>query len=339
MYDPRQPPAPARALWVTAGVSVLLHLLLGWGLGLTLQASDAVPVSATPPAPPRVDFELVESPESAQVDEAPENARFVSDRDTRAQDLADLELPATGRPHAPETGEGHERRQQATAPRPGSTPTVTVPSSPSRPQPPVAPNIPEPVDEPAEAPAEEPEESRQPEREEADVTVAAPSRQPAERQQAQPPVPPSPQQAPSPGEAPSVAPESRQGEIGYSEAEEDMLADALARGEFSNEASRHLFADYYLAMRREIERTWNLLLTTRYTGLDASRAVIDFTIRPDGSLGSLVVQAAEGDTLFPVVGASAIQRSAPFGPRPVDPRMPPELQALPLRIRVNFTYQ
>lgn len=338
MRDPRQPPAPSRALWVTAGVSVALHLLLGWGLGWTLQVSDAVPMAeraAVPPSPPRVDFELVETPESAQVDEAPDNARFVSDRDTRAQDLAELELPATDRPHAPEAGEGHERRQQATAPRPGATPTVTVPSAPARPQPPVPPA----PDEPAEEPAEEPEESRQPERDEADVTVSSPAERPEERRERQLPVPPSPQQAPSPGEAPSVAPESRPGEIGYSEAEEDMLADALARGEFSNEASKHLFADYYLAMRREIERTWNLLLTTRYTGLAPSRAVIDFTIRPDGTIGSIIVQAAEGDTLFPVVSSSAIQRSAPFGPRPVDPRMPPELQALPLRIRINFTYQ
>ena len=68
-------------------------------------------------------------------------------------------------------------------------------------------------------------------------------------------------------------------------------------------------------------------------------AGVECDILPDGSLGSLVVRMAEGDALFPVVSSSAIQRSAPFGPRPVDPRMPPELQALPLRIRINFTYQ
>ena len=81
---------------------------------------------------------------------------------------------------------------------------------------------------------------------------------------------------------------------------------------------------------------------TRYTGLEPSRAVVDFQILPDGSVRGLAVRSGEGDEeIFPLVCSMAVRNAGPFPPVPYDsiPQLPPGVEDLPLRVRVNFNYR
>lgn len=342
MADPRQPePTASRALWVTVVLSLVVHVLLGLTMGYSVRRADAVAVLPPEPERPRIDFELIDTPESAQVEEAPESS-FLSNRNTRAQDRADGAPPADRRPRITEDGEVHDLRAQATAPNPGvPQPGVAVPSRPSPPQPPAP-----------ESPAAEPEEAtrearERPRRDDAVTVAGAEERlreeereQPAETpQERRPPSPPSPRATGPEATALAPSPTPRQGKISYNQAEKDLISKAIEEGEFSYQATQSLFADYFLSIKHEVETKWNLLLYSRYSNLEPSRTVVDVLILPDGTLGDMAVSLREGDELFPVVSSAAIRNSAPFGPIPYDPRMPTEAQSLPLRIRFHFTYR
>lgn len=317
--DPQQPRPTSRALWATVVLSLAVHALLAWTLGYSVRRADAVAVLPPEPQQPRIDFELIDTPESAEVEEAPDST-FLSNRNTRARDRADDAPPANRRPRIADDGETHDLRAQAAAPNPGvPTPGVAVPSRPSPPQPPVPETPP---------PRAEPEDRiRETQREPAAET-------PRERRE---PVPPSPRADGPEATALVPSPTPSPGKISYNRAEQDLLSKALEEGEFSYEATQSLFADYFLGIKNEVETKWNLLLFGRYSNLDPSRTVIEVLVQPDGTLGEMVVSAREGDELFPVVSSVAIKNSAPFGPIPYDPRMPAEARDLPLRIRFHFT--
>lgn len=339
--DPQQSRTTSRALWVTVVLSLAVHALLAWTLGYSVRRADAVAVPPPePPSQPRIDFELIDTPESAEVEEAPDST-FLSNRNTRAQDRADDAPPANRRPRISDDGETHDLRAQAAAPNPGvPNPGVAVPSRPSPPQPPV-PETP-PVDEPEDSAREN---RQRPEQDDA-VTVAGAEEQVREAERDRPaetprqrrePVPPSPQADGPEATALVPSPTPSPGKISYNQAEQDLLSKALEEGEFSYEATQSLFADYFLGIKNEVETKWNLLLFSRYSNLEPSRAVIEVLVQPDGTLGEMVVSARDGDELFPVVSSVAIKNSAPFGPIPYDPRMPAEARELPLRIRFHFT--
>lgn len=323
MNDTRQPDPSSRILWVTVGLSLLVHALLALSVGYSVRQAEAVAVARPEPQEPRIDFELIETPESAEMEEAPEST-FLSNRNTRAQDLTENGPAANRRPRITEDGEIHDLRAQATAPNPGvPEPGVAVPSRPSPPQPPVS-----------ETSTAEPEETarearERPEREE-------PAETPRERR---PPSPPSPQTSGQQATALAPSPTPQRGKVSYNEAERDLISKAIEQGEFSYEATQSLFADYFLNIKREVETKWNLLLFGRYSNLEPSRTVIEVLVRPDGTLGEMVVSRREGDDLFPVASSVAIKNSAPFGAIPYDPRMPEEARNLPLRIRFHFTYR
>jgi hypothetical protein len=307
---------PRRAFWVAVVLSLVLHGLTGWSLARDWTVlPEAAPPPPAAPSSPRIDFNLVETPESARVETPPEDPELFSDRDSRSQDTAP-EGEVTERPRAVTDGEGLEQRVQAAAPE--VEPWVDAMSST------VAQAYPQP-----EVTAREVPESR----ERAEVEVAAPVEEPRPRRPEQRPAPRTPP-------AESAAPRRdtpRPGAPGFSEAEKAELERALERGEFSYEATQHFFADYYLRMRREVEVTWNLLLSTRYLGLDPSRAVVDFQVLPDGSLGEVHIRTLEGDELFAGACVGSIRRSAPFGPVPYDARLPEETRGLPLHMRYTFT--
>lgn len=341
-------------LAITLLLSLLFHggglLVLGYGL----QPTRLTAVAAQPETDP-LRFELVETSESAEVEEPRDSdSRMFSDRNTRSQERRpDPDLPRTDSPRITQDGEGHDLRPVGTAPRLGApSPPTAPPSAASRPSRP-APSS------PAQAPREPSEDPREPSRERSGIQVRsepvpeAPPPDPPQEETAPetPPRPPQPQSRPSPAAPPAreTAPPTafqlgetfRPGKPSLSPVEEDLLARAEAEGEMSFEATQHFFAEYFLRMRREIETTWTLLLTSRYKKMDPSRAVFDFLVRPDGTLDGLSPLGAEGDELFPLVCGLAVRNSAPFGPVPYEtvPQLPESARRLPLRVRVTFNYQ
>lgn len=338
-------------------------------LGYGLQPVDLVAVAAADPD--RADplrFELIETSEAAEVDEPRDSdSPFVSDRNTRSQQRElDPDVPATGAPRIPQEGESHDLRQVGTAPERGlPSPPTAPPSSPSRPSPPLPPSPssraqPQQEEDPDREPASPPTgiqvrpepipDALPPERtrdESRDEPWEEPREEPIETQPApssrpRPATPPSPAAPPAEQETPPTAfqlgERVQPGRPSLSPVEQDLLARAEAEGEISFEATKHFFADYYLRIKREIENTWVLLITTRYKSMDPSRASFEFLVLPDGSIAGLRPLGAEGDELFPLVSGLAIRNSAPFGPVPYEAvaRLPASAQSLPLRIQANF---
>lgn len=341
-------------LALTLFLSLLFHggglLVLGYGL----QPSRLTAVAAQPETDP-LRFELIETSESAEVEEPRDSdSRLFSDRNTRSQERRlDPDLPTTDSPRIPQDGESHDLRPVGTAPRLGApSPPTAPPSAASRPSRPSPSSRAQPTRETTE-PSREPTSERsgiqvRPE----PVREAPPPDPPREKTAAEtPPQPPRPQSRPTPAAPPAeeTAPATafqlgetfRQGKPSLTPVEEDLLARAEAEGELSFEATQHFFADYFLRMRREIETTWTLLLTSRYKKMDPSRAVFDFLVRPDGTLADLSPLGAEGDELFPLVCGLAVRNSSPFGPVPYEavPQLPESARRLPLRVRVTFNYQ
>lgn len=344
------PDLPRTSLTVPVVVSLVLHLLglLAVGRGWV---PLAVPVPPPEPASNPLRFELVETPESAAVEEA-RDAELVSNRDTRSQQpVPDPERAVTRTPDVPREGEGRDLRPTGTAPQLGMPQPPRAPAAqPSRPSRP-SPSRPE--DRPTpEAETDTPEGLRvEPRPQRAPPPRQEPEQRDAEPTERQEPSRPRPESPPSPRVPAADEPvpptafqideESRRGQPSLSQAEKEMLARAEAAGEYSFEATQHLFADYFLRLRDQIENTWLLLLTSRYTGLDRSRAVVDFLIQPDGTVTALTPQASEGDELFPLVSTLAVRNAAPFDPVPYDaiPDLPPGARDLPLRVRVTFNYR
>lgn len=343
-----------RPLALTLLLSLLVHggglFVLGYGL----QPTRLTAVSAQPETDP-LRFEIVETPESAEVEEPRESdSRRFSNRDTRSQERrSDPDLPRTDSPRIAQDGESHDLRPVGTAPRRGAPSPPTAPPStasrPSRPSPQSTARPSQETAEPSEQAAAEPSGIQvRPE----PVPEAPPPDPPREETAARtPPSPPQPQSRPSPAAPPAeeAAPPTafqlgetfRPGKPSPTPAEEELLARAEAEGEFSYQATEHFFADYFLRMRREIENTWVVLLTSRYRKMGPSRAVFDFQVQPDGTLADLSPLSAEGDELFPLVCGLAVRNSAPFGPVPYEavPQLPETVHRLPLRVRVTFNYQ
>lgn len=341
-------------LALTLLLSLLFHggglLVLGYGL----QPSRLTAVAAQPETDP-LRFELVETPESAAVEEPRDSdSRLFSNRNTRSQERrSDPDLPLTDSPRIPQDGESHDLRPVGTAPRLGApSPATAPPSAASRPSRPAPQSTAQPSTETAE-PSEKPAPETSGIQVRPEPVREAPPPDPPRREIASrtPPRPPQPQSRPTPAAPPAeeTAPPTafqlgetfRPGKPSLTPVEEDLLARAEAEGEFSFEATQHFFADYYLRMQHEIETTWTLLLTSRYRKMDPSRAVLDFLVRPDGTLAELSPLAAEGDELFPLVCGLAVRNSAPFGPVPYEavPQLPESAHRLPLRVRATFNYQ
>lgn len=339
-------------------LSVVVHLALLLGVGAGVRRGTVAAAADSPERDP-LRFELVETPESAATEETRESD-LLSNRTTRSQEPSpERERPVTGSPDLPQRGESHDLRPEGTAPRLGPTrPPAPAPRAPSRASPPQ-------VRQQAREPTREqlartessgiqlPEESapRRPPAAPPGDTEPAPEEQrptaearPGPSRQPRPPRPPAEpsRTEPAPPTAFQLDDSFRPGRPSLTPAEEEALARAEAEGEFSFEATQHFFADYFLHLRREIENTWVLLLMTRYTGLEPSRAVVDFQILPDGSVRGLAVRSGEGDEeIFPLVCTMAVRNAGPFPPVPYDsiPQLPPEARDLPLRVRVNFNYR
>ncbi len=338
-----------RGFAVALGCSLAAHLGMGFALGqdgFVRLLRPRTPV-VVPPEPQPVRFTLVESPDSAETDVPPEESRFVSDRNTRAQDQTPpAEEVREDQPRIEEEGESYDLRTVARAP------VVAIPN-PTPPPPAAEPRSPAPVPlEPAPTPAAPV--GIVPER----PPAAEPVPQPApDRPVHRPPPPPPPPITLLPKKGATqerrqiaklqkeiaalrAAAEVQPGRVTESQVHAVELANARVRGEFSYGAAQHFFGAYLLEMKRRVEREWFSRLLTDYSRVVHSRVVIDFKVYGSGSVGNMAFVEQQGDEYFAVLCWHAIEAAAPFDtvPYATVQGIPPELQNKPLNIRFTFHY-
>ncbi len=111
---------------------------------------------------------------------------------------------------------------------------------------------------------------------------------------------------------------------------------ALKSGFTSFEANRHELGEYMLHVRSLVEREWRSALRIRYTGVSRTEAVIECSIRPDGSLEYARVIDPGLSLTYAVLCRQAIEQAAPFGPFPFD--VPEIYRKDNLEITWKFSY-
>jgi outer membrane biosynthesis protein TonB len=304
-----------RRMILAVTLSVLIH-----GAGFALLRRACVPAPAWPPpesAPIVLDLQPDPPPPPAQ--EPP-------------RQLVDVAVPAP-KPVAPtdriaETSA--ESMDQAPSPEDNAAPALEVdefdalPTMAARPEPP-APAAPPP---PPKAAKKEPESPRKNASQPAEIEdpldeVLDPDTV-NERAESAPDAPmrvaqntPAPPERPSPGMTRERGGMTRQGVTNF-------------------DAIQHEIAPYLKQVRERVERRWNEMLYTRYSGTSPAKAVIDCAISPDGKLVSVTVVGADGDRLYGALCKDAIQRAGPFGPFPFE--VPAIYRDKNLEIRWTFNF-
>ena len=128
---------------------------------------------------------------------------------------------------------------------------------------------------------------------------------------------PAPPQRPSPGTSRDRAGVSRQGVTNF-------------------DAIQNEIAPYLKHVRQLVERRWNEMLYTRYSGTSPVTAVIDCAINPQGELVSVTVVGPDGDRLYSALCKDAVRRAGPFGPFPFE--VPDIYRDKNLEIRWTFNF-
>ena len=128
---------------------------------------------------------------------------------------------------------------------------------------------------------------------------------------------PAPPQRPSPGSSRERAAVSKQGATNF-------------------DAIQNEIAPYLKQVRQQVERRWNEMLYTRYSGTSPVKAVIDCAINPQGELVSVTVVGPDGDRLYSALCRDAVQRAGPFGPFPFE--VPDIYRGKNLEIRWTFNF-
>lgn len=332
----------SRSFKIALVLSLLIHLCAFVALGQEqvsqrLIAPPAVAVKQQQKKPESVQFELVDTPASAEVKSPPKQTNLMSNRNTRAQDMFESEKKLKNSPHMEgKNPDVKDTRKQAIAvPQPPAPPAQPQPKAPEPAE--AHPQKPAPQEQPKKQPTEKPKE--------AEMMLA-------ERK----PEPPRPESAKTEKKeviqlaqktadtapaSPSVPAPPRSAAVDITTADSrNTDANAEITGELSFAASRHFFGDYLLKMKQAVERQWVSRLVTKYTGIVSSEAVIDFKIQPDGRVTDALVHSSEGDAYFPVLCISSINDAQPFGQIPYSEAagLPDEFLNKPLNIRFTFRY-
>lgn len=367
-----------RSFTVALGLSLLLHLGAALSFGSRRLAALLQPAPLALPQPRQVRFELVDTPKAAETKTPPAESRFMSNRNTRAQDNTPADDPTLrDQPKITEDGKSHDLRRVAKRP-PSVEPAVQFPSAPpapaAEPTPPVQASPPAPPSPPtppaARPPRPKPAAQKRDappaptQRDTAAVQVPAPARK-TEREPDRaapeptpaPPAPPVPEVQPLPKKDPTrerfeVAKaernlraleedaEAESGRPTLTRAEAEQLASARMQGEFSYGATKHFFGDYLLALKERVEQRWIARLVSEYSSVRHSRVVVDFKILASGEVTGLYVSGLEGDPYFKVICVHTIEDATPFPPVPYTEveGLPPDLVNKPLNIRFTFEY-
>jgi len=355
--------------------SVLLTLLFVAALPWLLGSNEVYARVDPEPRSIRLDFSTPEPPPppeeadpvrrlidaGAEAEEVVRDTDLISSKDSQAQDNSDAE----GDPARPDVDEVDDFDQLGTPPTPPPQPE----SPPVPPQPETDPTDPAPAQsEPAEAEPAPPEPAQA---EESGVEPMAPADPSAiqltqseetaeaddppepepieEREKAQEPAEPQApaEEAPPPerfevAQAPSADPSeaTRPSQpVPTQELRSTRGRDgggALQSGFTSFEANKHELGEYMLTVRDAVEREWRAALQTRYRGASRTFAMIECSIRPDGSLEYARI-VEPGDSLpYAILCREAIEKAAPFGPFPFD--VPKIYRDENLQIRWKFSF-
>jgi hypothetical protein len=109
-------------------------------------------------------------------------------------------------------------------------------------------------------------------------------------------------------------------------------------GGFTNfEANQHELGAYMLIVRGHVEREWKTALMTRYGGVGPAKAVLDCSIRPDGTLEYVRIVDGGNSPGFATLCKAAVERAARrFPPFPFE--VPQIYRSKNLEVRWQFTY-
>ncbi|MBI5117835.1 hypothetical protein HZA56_15275 [Candidatus Poribacteria bacterium] len=328
-------------------VSLLISALLHFGAVAAInQDVIARRIFTNPPSVPvaklkkneakPVQFELVDTPASARAATPQKNAKFMSDKDTRAQDTFKSEKKRPDSPHMEsKSDKAKDTRQRMILQRP-RTPSMEQRRSQknakearpdkARPRPEKSKQVEKEMTQKATTP-----ENAQSETQER-IEIA---REPEKKEIIQ-----LAKKASSPDEPAIAVPPPMAPRVITAASARDTEADAQITGELSFGATRHFFGEYLLKMKQAVERQWVSRLVSQYTGIVSSRAVIDFKIQPDGRVADIVVNSNDGDPYFPLVCVSSINDAQPFDKIPYaeTPGLPEQYMDKPLSIRFTFQY-
>jgi hypothetical protein len=339
----------ARITWAVT-LSLILHAALIPILGRTRSNALSAPIAprsepivlALTPPQDRPLKRLIEG--GAPAEAPPQPTDLISNRDTQAQDLS--EKSGATQPDADSPSEFDELAA------PEIQPVPSPPQPPAVEQPEIKPQ--EPASEPAEELAPpQPEETTpadmpvldaiEPTGPEPAVARRTPDQKTPQTQsrredrtpklaEEKPAAEPLPERFDVAKADPPLPPQTA--ELGIVRGREGGGADR--KGELSFEATKHAMADYMLAVRRKVERTWRSALQFRFSGTSKVAAVLECTISPDGRVVDVTILDRGDSFVYASLCKQAIERAAPFDPFPFD--VPDEMRQENLVIRWKFTY-
>lgn len=308
----------ATRIKIAAVFSLLIHVA-----GIALVGYDGRPMTAAIPVQPD-SIVLDLQPEPQPQPEAPRR-------------LVDVAVPAPTPPDpsdriAEEHAESMDLAMR-TAERPGPEleldefdrlPQEAAPPLPPAPAPaPTAPPMKQPAEEKKAPPREAPEVKRDPTPpDRVDEFLPKPSGAPA---------PPAPEEGPLKiAQAKPLLP--REPERGKTR----ERGGVTKQGETNFDAIQSEIAPYLKQVRDKVERQWNQMLYTRYSGTSPVKAVIDCAINPMGELVSVTVAGTDQDRIYSALCRDAVQRAGPFGPFPF--KVPEIYRGKNLEIRWTFSF-
>jgi hypothetical protein len=300
----------SKRIQIAAALSILLHAL---GLFALHYVPQPAPAPTTwPPKPIELDLQpdapaerepvqLVDVAQPAPMPVPP--ATRIAEQNAEAMDKAPTEVEQSSPRLAPEDFDKLAKR---------ATPE-------SKPVPPIAPPVRESEEENTAEESQEPTFEEMEEHLEGILNAKRtpeevdPQDEPIQVAQADPSIP----QRPSPGTSRARESGAKQGITNF-------------------QAIQSEIAPYLKHVRAQVEREWNEMLYTRYSGTSPVKAVIDCAISPSGELISVSAVGTPNDRLYSALCRDAVQRAGPFGPFPF--AVPDIYRDKNLEIRWTFSF-
>jgi outer membrane biosynthesis protein TonB len=97
-----------------------------------------------------------------------------------------------------------------------------------------------------------------------------------------------------------------------------------------------IIVPYLRSMREAIFKAWYPVVSMQAGPMPDSRVVVEFKIKPDGSIIDLEISSLQGSTSFGDICAAAVQKASPFDPIPLE--FPPYLKNKFFHIKFTFYY-
>lgn len=313
-----------RNVAIAAGVSVALHLMVLYAIGVGVRAPrESMTLNTTPPIQmrfaPRPEPEkphtrqLIETVTPAET--APEEAEFIADTNANAADLKNTESTERG-PSTLEEASFDQLRtvapQEAIA---APSPPPTSPSIASEPMPTTT------------SAEEKPPVETPPNEKLARLESPAKALPPVPAAVAAAASPPQPKPQSSDEAAPKL-PEGRT--MGKKRGGVDAI------GFVGFEAMEDEIAPYLREIQDAVELRWREMLMTRYSGVSPTLAEVDCEIGKDGKIVRLEIAGAASDPVYGALCRFAIEKAGPFKPFPFT--VPPEYANQNLEIRWTFNF-